>query len=73
MKSLLGCWRGIVRLWRRKRRIVMERDGWKCRRCGAPAEHAHHMRYGPKFDDVDLKWIISLCADCLTAIHSVKD
>ena len=57
--------------WQKKRLQVMERDGWKCRDCGAEGEtlHVHHCHYekGGPWETPD-NLLMTLCADC----HEVR-
>jgi len=34
---------GSTRQWRNIRARVLERDGWRCRYCGGPANHVDHV------------------------------
>ena len=46
--------------WTHTRRRVLTRDGYRCRRCGAPATDVHHIEQGIEYD-----WnLIALCATC---------
>lgn len=59
-------------LWKRLRRRVMEKYGWKCVDCGNKATQAHHERYtfenlrGERQDG-----IVALCRDCHKARHGI--
>ena len=54
-----------LRAWRRLRLCVLERDGWRCRRCGrAGALEAHHVVRGGGPDPLDPEGIITLCRTC---------
>ena len=58
-RSLYG-----TRRWQRTRRAALERDDWKCRRCGAKvALEVHHndRSIGRFFDVSNLE---SLCSPC---------
>jgi 5-methylcytosine-specific restriction endonuclease McrA len=35
---------GSTRAWRKIRAQVLDRDGWQCRLCGAPATDADHIQ-----------------------------
>lgn len=48
------------------KKIVWERDGWKCRLCGSTDNlTVHHIANG---DDPDC--LITVCLDCHSKIHS---
>lgn len=34
--------------WRKKRFVVLKRDNWRCKYCGARATQVHHTRYAKK-------------------------
>jgi hypothetical protein len=59
-------------LWRKKRELVMNRDGHMCQAClSKKAEHVHHLSYKhwknePLFD------LISVCKECHDSIHEKK-
>ena len=59
------------RAWERTRRLAFERDGWRCRRCGAsgPLE-CHHVTSiadgGAVFDLANLE---TLCRRCHVGLH----
>lgn len=59
-------------LWQQKRLRIMERDGWKCGRCGSKKTllHVHHIRYngGEPWDSIEAD-LITLCEPCHTAAH----
>jgi len=59
--------------WRALRRYVLERDGWKCRYCGAPLtekeSHIHHcldLQFGGTNHPYNLK---SVCPECHKGKH----
>jgi hypothetical protein len=58
--------------WRKKRELVMNRDGHMCQAClSKKAEHVHHLSYKhwkkePLFD------LISVCKECHDSIHEKK-
>lgn len=60
-------------LWQKKREIILKRDGYRCRNCGATEHlHIHHTQYhffktlGYKKEvwDYPNKYLITLCKDC---------
>jgi 5-methylcytosine-specific restriction endonuclease McrA len=49
----------------RLRTRVLERDRWKCQRCGSSGNlQVHHLRYRGRLGPDALGNLISLCADC---------
>ena len=54
--------------WRRLRRVVIERDGWSCQRCGrhAPLE-VHHADGDP--GNNELENLTTLCRRCHIELH----
>lgn len=65
--------------WKRKRKAVLARDGYRCQRCKRygrirQATTVHHIEY---LEDnpsraFDAKNLISLCAACHNEIHTEK-
>lgn len=58
---------GSTRAWRRVRRVVLARDGYRCRlkikgTCVGTATHVHHVR-GKRHGD-DPRWLVAACAPC---------
>jgi 5-methylcytosine-specific restriction endonuclease McrA len=44
---------------------VLERDRWKCQRCGSSVNlQVHHLQYRGRLGPDALDNLISLCADC---------
>lgn len=59
--------------WRKKRKIVLERDGHVCQGCGANrATEVHHLTYQHIYHEF-LFELTSLCAGCHDRIHSDED
>jgi len=56
--------------YRKLRQQVLERDGWRCQRCGHIGElHVHHAeRRSQLGSDIESN-LLALCADCHQAIH----
>ena len=58
------------RRWRRRRAEVLDRDGWRCVKCGRPGrlevDHIRPLRAGGT-DDVDN--LRTLCRDCHLERH----
>ena len=52
------------------RRRVLERDGWKCQRCGA-AKHlqVHHQRFRAHLGNDVEDNLITLCTECHGQMH----
>jgi 5-methylcytosine-specific restriction endonuclease McrA len=49
---------------------VLERDRWKCQRCGSSVNlQVHHVRYRGRLGPDALDNLISLCADCHAEEH----
>lgn len=63
--------------WQRKRLEVLERDRWQCKMCGAQDRtlHVHHKRYikGRNPWEYALEDLESLCDECHSMIHQIKD
>jgi 5-methylcytosine-specific restriction endonuclease McrA len=54
-------------LWAGIRRRVLDRDGFKCKRCGGRATQVHHKKYVTKALTGDtLGLLVSLCGPCHT-------
>lgn len=56
-------------LWQKTRLEVLDRDGWKCRKCGCDYKRleVHHTRYFRKRIkpwEYPRRFLISLCTDC---------
>lgn len=55
--------------WRKKRELVFERDGNKCRRCPATTKlHCHHLTYA-HFGNEPLEDLLTLCFYCHAKEH----
>jgi 5-methylcytosine-specific restriction endonuclease McrA len=51
--------------WKRKRYVVLKRDNWKCKYCGAKATQVHHLKYAKyQIGKEPIKWLVSVCASC---------
>jgi 5-methylcytosine-specific restriction endonuclease McrA len=47
------------------RRRVLERDGWRCQRCGSRTElQVHHLKLRSQLGHDALENLITLCAGC---------
>lgn len=63
--------------WQKKRLEVLERDGFKCRKCGADDKplHVHHFEYvkGRKVWEYKDHELITLCDGCHSEIHKIQE
>ena len=51
--------------WKRKRYVVLKRDNWTCKYCGAKATQVHHLKYAKyQIGKEPIKWLVSVCASC---------
>ncbi len=50
--------------WGATRAKVLQRDGYRCRRCGHLANEVHHVEPGNEAEDM----LVSLCSTCHLAI-----
>ncbi len=54
--------------WQKMRLMILERDGWKCRNCGAEDKtlHVHHLAYSPGVEpwNYDIDILETLCEEC---------
>lgn len=58
--------------WQRIRRVVLERDGWRCTRCGrAGALEAHHVQHVLQGGTDDLSNLVTLCRRCHIDAHDL--
>lgn len=62
--------------WQKKRLLICERDGWKCRNCDDASKtlHVHHCHYvkGNPWDTPD-ELLLTLCASCHDARQVVEE
>jgi 5-methylcytosine-specific restriction endonuclease McrA len=57
-------------IYRRLMKRVLERDGWRCQRCGSLENlQVHHKRKRSQQRDVSLENLVTLCAYCHLAEH----
>ena len=54
--------------WRRRRALVLARDGWTCRVCSSRASVAHHVDYS-RVGSERLSDLLALCAEHHRAVH----
>ena len=58
-------------LWRRKRALVLKRDGYRCVYCGAKATQVHHKKYARvNIGREPIDWLVSVCSDCHEERHN---
>ena len=56
--------------WAVIRREVLQRDGWRCRECGAPGRlEVHHLEPLHKGGSNDVFNLVALCRGCHIAAH----
>lgn len=60
--------------WQKKRLEILERDGWKCQKCGDEKStlHVHHLTYSGNLWDVDNDSLAALCEHCHGLIEEYK-
>jgi 5-methylcytosine-specific restriction endonuclease McrA len=59
--------------YRRLRHQVLERDGWRCQRCGCLGKlQVHHLRTRSRLGDDAEHNLISLCVPCHREVHTRK-
>ncbi|MCY3721172.1 MAG: hypothetical protein OXG97_03020 [Candidatus Poribacteria bacterium] len=56
------------RRWRTKRRTIMKRAGYKCRKCGRRATQVHHETYR-RIGRERLSDLTAVCGCCHKRIH----
>jgi len=54
--------------WKNKRKLILERDNYKCRCCGSGATEVHHINYNTVMKE-DFNSLISVCRTCHEKIH----
>lgn len=62
--------------WKEKRKLVLKRDGYCCRKCSASYKNGatlqvHHLTY-ERFKNEDLADLITLCVECHKETHGIK-
>jgi 5-methylcytosine-specific restriction endonuclease McrA len=56
--------------WKRKRCVVLKRDGRRCVYCGARASQVHHKRYARRnIGREPIEWLVSTCESCHRKQH----
>jgi 5-methylcytosine-specific restriction endonuclease McrA len=62
--------RKVPRLYAELRRLILERDGWRCQKCGSSRNlDVHHMsRRSDLGDDAETN-LITLCRECHQILH----
>jgi len=63
-----------VKAWKDAKAKAVERDGGKCRLCGVPANHVHHVfhRTAAEMHDHNLDNLVTLCNPCHNKMHEIK-
>jgi len=62
--------RATPRLYATLRRVVLERDGWRCQKCGSFRNlDIHHMRRRSALGDDAEANLITLCRNCHQILH----
>ena len=57
--------------WKRKRWLVLKRDGYRCVHCGARATQVHHKRYARRnIGKEPIEWLVSVCKACHEKQHA---
>ena len=52
------------------RKRVLERDGWRCQKCGSMENlHVHHMKRRSQLGGDEMDNLITLCANCHGKCH----
>ena len=58
--------------WQRKRFVVLRRDNWKCKYCGAKATQVHHLKYAKyNIGKEPIHWLVSICGPCHDKQHDI--
>lgn len=55
---------GSTRAWRKIRAAVLERDGYRCRWCGRPADTVDHLTARARNGDDDPGNLVAACRRC---------
>lgn len=60
--------------WQKKRLLTLDRDNWKCCKCGDSEQvlHVHHLEYTGEPWDAPQQSLMTLCADCHSVIEAVS-
>jgi hypothetical protein len=57
--------------WKRKRALVLKRDGYKCVFCQSRATQVHHKRYAPRnIGREPIDWLVAVCDACHRNQHN---
>ncbi len=65
--------RQAPRLYAELRRIILERDGWRCQKCGSFRNlDVHHMRWRSALGDDAETNLITLCRECHQMLHGPR-
>lgn len=56
--------------WKRKRWVVLKRDGHRCVYCGGKATQVHHKQYARRnIGREPIEWLVSICKSCHDKQH----
>ena len=56
--------------WQRKRALVLKRDKYHCRYCGARASRVHQKRYSSRnIGSEPIEWLVSVCEGCYDRLN----
>jgi hypothetical protein len=57
--------------WKRKRAVVLKRDGHRCVFCGGRATQVHHKKYARRnIGKEPIEWLVSICKSCHERQHN---
>jgi hypothetical protein len=57
--------------WKKKRAVVLNRDGYRCQCCGGRATHVHHKKYARRnIGKEPIEWLVAVvCKSCHERQH----
>jgi 5-methylcytosine-specific restriction endonuclease McrA len=59
--------------WKRKRVLVLRRDGYRRVYCGSRATQVHHKKYAPRnIGREPIEWLVSVCDGCHRKHHEER-
>ena len=62
--------RATPRLYAALRRVVLQRDGWRCQQCGSLSNlDVHHVRRRSELGDDAEANLITVCRECHQMLH----
>ena len=57
--------------WKRKRALVLKRDGYRCVFCASRATQVHHKKYAPQnIGREPIDWLVAVCDGCHGKLHA---